>query len=163
MRLTLVCPFPAQGSSPDCILWKAPWDRSLCCYLATGCKNDTGLAWRMRGYLRNNTTVRLHELSRFWAEQCRLRDLHEYQLVLEARSWKFNDIISGRGHEPSASQPWFGRAATGTVNPTNKREDNWKKIPKSTIKWNPIFLFQLKQSHNLSWSNLGIPLLGRKD
>lgn len=48
MRCLSVCPFPAQGSCPDCILWKTPWDRSLGGYLATGGKKDTGLASRMR-------------------------------------------------------------------------------------------------------------------
>lgn len=57
--------FSCRGQRPLIASFQnAPRDGSLCCYLATGCKEDTGLARRMRGHLRDNTTVLPHELSR---------------------------------------------------------------------------------------------------
>lgn len=55
IRFLSVCPFPAHGCCPDCILWKTPWDGSLGGYLATGGKKDTGLASRMRGEATQET------------------------------------------------------------------------------------------------------------
>lgn len=56
MRFLSVCSFPARGSSPRFHPFKTtPRDRSLCRYLATGGKKDTGLAWRMRGEATRET------------------------------------------------------------------------------------------------------------
>lgn len=81
-------------------------------YLATGGKADNGLAWRRWGEATRKTKNHCPPFLNYpysVQNNTEAKDWHEYQLVLEAWSWKFNDITSECG--PSMSESALGRAS----------------------------------------------------
>lgn len=138
MRFLSACPFPAWGSSPPRmpsfwkntmgqISWPLPSNRWQERYWP-GLKDET------RGYLRDKTTVVLHELSWFGRELYRPKGSHEYQLVLEAGSWKFNDITSECG--PSMSELAVGRASNGDLIAERVMANPMEKLLKGKLQKN---------------------------